>query len=394
MARLGPVAFALFVAGGLVSGMLGVSNLALFADLRDVPTQTSTRPPEPVPTPIAMRPAFPISLLDQLPSDPLSGRIPLTANAVDTPAMGRWSLLYAVDGDLWLAAAGAPVELTHDGHIGQPALGDGALAFVERSRDASDIWLASADEAPRAVTHDVASRVSQNHWATQPAFVPGRPRLYALADFDKASTGVGDLAVWEVSLEPGPPIQITRPTAYTGGDQDVTVDPHDAGRVVFTRYAYDGTQLVEQLEWLDIATDTLVPLTNTDTPSRQAAYSPDGTELAFVQRGDDMQDALFVAPVQIDNKRVQLGDPQLVATGGVANPVWTPDGETLAYIGATHDGFQILSVDAQRDADGTESFSEPHQMTSGPSVDATSRPVYLSREQADQVRQWLAAPAT
>ena len=210
MARLAPVAFALFVTGGLLSGMLGISNLAQFADTRDVPPDTSTRASELVPTPIAVRAAFPMSVLDQLPSDPVAGRAMAAANAGDAHVAGRWSLLYVADGDLWLATAGATLELTHDGHVGQPALGEGALAFVERSRDASDIWLASADEGPHPVTHDAASNVSQNHWATQPVFVPGRPRLYAIADFDKASTGIGDLAVWEVSLEPGLPIQITR----------------------------------------------------------------------------------------------------------------------------------------------------------------------------------------
>ena len=123
MARLAPVAFALFVTGGLLSGMLGISNLAQFADTRDVPPDTSTRASELVPTPIAVRAAFPMSVLDQLPSDPVAGRAMAAANAGDAHVAGRWSLLYVADGDLWLATAGATLELTHDGHVGQPALG-------------------------------------------------------------------------------------------------------------------------------------------------------------------------------------------------------------------------------------------------------------------------------
>ena len=338
---------------------------------------------EPVSTPSAARPAA-----------PTPAAAPVVAGSTTQPARAPTSLtwLYVVDGNLWQTTGSGQVQLTRDGVIGQPVLGDNGLVFVERSRYATDVWLASAEGPPRPITRNTSAAVSQNHWASQPVFVAENQRLYVLGDFNKLSTGPGDLAVWQLGFGQELPVQITRPPAYTGGDQDVTVDPHNPGRIVFTRYAYVGAQLVEQLQWLDVSTDTLVPLTAPGQPSRQASYSPDATELAFVQRDGGHED-LYVAHLQVIAGRAQLDEPRKVVSGVVANPVWSADGNTLAYLALTSNGFQLWSVDIQRDADGGETFGEPRQLTAGASVDATSRPVYLSAQQADAVRQWVTSPA-
>jgi hypothetical protein len=302
--------------------------------------------------------------------------------------------LYVIDGNIWVAGGSEPVQLTTDGNIGQPTLADAGLVFVQRSRNASDVWLASREAPPRALTHSTSTTALQSHWASQPVFVPGRPRLYVVGDFNKASTGPGDLAVWEVGLDQSQPMQVTRPPDYSGGDQDVTVDPGDPRQIIFTRYAYLGSQLVEQLQWLNVTTDNLVALTPNDQSVRQASYSPDGQEIAFVQHDSGAQQNLYVATLDTSTGQPQLDTPRQVATGVIANPVWTPDGSALAYLASTANGFQLWSVEVDHDASGAETFGTPRQLTSGASLDATSRPVYLTLEQADEIRQWLAAPAT
>src|SRR5262249_3005927 len=153
---------------------------------------------------------------------------------------------------------------------------------------------------------------------------------------------------------------------------DVTVDPQDARQIIFTRYAYVGSQLVERLQWLDVSNDRLVALTGPDHSARQASYSPDAREIAFVQRGSGSQEDLYVASLDTADGHATLVDPRAVATGMIANPVWTPDGSTLAYVALTANGFQLWSVDVQRDAGGAETFGPPRQITRGSSVDATS----------------------
>jgi Tol biopolymer transport system component len=171
----------------------------------------------------------------------------------------------------------------------------------------------------------------------------------------------------------------------------VTFNPQNPQQIIFTRYAYVGTQLVEQLQWLDVSTETaVVPLTPPEQPARQASYSPDGAEVAYVQHGDGSAEDLYVAQVQVANASAQLNNARRVATGLIAQPLWSSDGGSLYYIALTNEQFQIWSLTVQRDVDGAETFGRPHQVTTGGSVDATSRPVYMTREQADLVRKWLA----
>ena len=145
---------------------------------------------------------------------------------------------------------------------------------------------------------------------------------------------------------------------------------------------------------MDVSTERLVALSSPDQPSRQASYSPDATELAFVQRTEGGQEDLYVAHIQPTDNRPQLHEPQQVATGVIANPVWCPEASSLIYVGIAGDQFQVWSVDVQRDPDGTETFGVPRQMTTGPGVDASSRPVCMTPDLASQVRQWLAAIPT
>lgn len=391
MKRVIPLGFALFVAGGLLSGFLGLTSLtfALGRPPRPVvqtPRTTSLLPPESAPRINATPFATPVPLVN------VAG-----ASALGTTGdtAGRWSFLYVIGGDLWMADGSSQFQLTQGAQIGQPAFRDDTLAFVQRDRNASDIWLASADTPPRPITQNTSTVISQNHWATQPVFIPGKQQLFVLGDFNKDSTGPGNLAVWELSLQEKSVVQITRPPAYAGGDQDITVNPEDPRQIVFTRYAYNSTRLIEQLQWMDVTSKGLVALGQPDTPSRQASYSPDGSSIAFVQAGQGTAQDLWVAGLQVLTDGPQLVDSRLVVTGLIANPVWSPDGNELAYIGLAKDQFQLWTVTVNRNSSGgIESFGQPTQITSGPPVDAMSRPVYLTREQSLRVRDWLTmAPA-
>jgi hypothetical protein len=277
-----PIGFMLFVAGGLLGGTMGVSNLALFVD-RASPSETTA----------SAKPSFPVALVPRVVPTPVPTAPallpPVLVSSLDTHAAptsaNPWSFLYVLGGDLWVASGNMQFRLTQGAQISYPTVGDGAIAFVERGRNASDVWFASTDTPLGPVTHTASPIVSQNHWASQPVLIPGRQDLYVIGDFNKSSTGPGNLAIWELDLQKQSVVQITQPPEYAGGDQDVTVNPVDPRQIIFTRYSYAGTRLAEQLEWMDVTTNSPVALTQADRPARQASYAPDGTMLAFVQAG-------------------------------------------------------------------------------------------------------------
>jgi hypothetical protein len=308
-------------------------------------------------------------------------------------AASGWWLLYAAAGDLWETDGSHTLQLTTDGHLGQPSLNGGVLAWVHRDINGSDIWVATATDAPHAVTHNVTANISADRWAAQPVVAADGASLFMLSDYNPATTGVGDLAVWQLELRQARPRQITRPAEYTGGDQDVAVSPTNPQQLVFTRYGYgnDGQQL-EALNWLDTSVGTPVALTPPDQPSRQLAFAPDGQHVAFVQTSA-ASERLYVAQLDTSGNAPQLTDVAQVDGSVTAQPSWRPDANTLAYIALVNRQFQLWTVSVSVDADGHAHTDAPRQFARTSSVDATSRPVWLTDEQAHDVRDWLAEPA-
>jgi Tol biopolymer transport system component len=297
-------------------------------------------------------------------------------------AATSWWFLFAANGDLWQTDGDRLVQLTHSGQLAQPTFRSDALVYVERKRNHSDVWLAGPGHSPRQLTHNAAPIISDTHWAAQPVFAPAADRLYVLSDRNKVSTGVGNLAVWAFDLPTATFRQITHPPAYTGGDQDVTVNPRNALQLVFTRYRFDQHgQRVEELDWLDLRVGITVPLTAADRRSRQAQFSPEGDLLAFVAT-DGQLDDLYVGRIEVGTGQAQLVDVQQVAVGVIAQPVWRPDGQALSYLALTNRQYQLWTVGVGANA------GQPHQITHAQALDATSRPVWLSEVEALGIQRW------
>src|SRR5262249_42884442 len=128
----------------------------------------------------------------------LAGSAPLTTPAAR--AAGGWWLMYASAGDLWEADGSQGLQLTYGGHLNQPGLNGGVLVGVHRDANGSDIWAASATDPPHALTHNVSATISSNRWAAQPTVAGDGQSLYVLSDLNPSTTGVGDLAIWQLDL--------------------------------------------------------------------------------------------------------------------------------------------------------------------------------------------------
>jgi hypothetical protein len=313
----------------------------------------------------------------------------VSPTSVPTSA-AAWSLVYAAKGDLWETNGAQTNQLTHNGQLSQPSLDGNTLVYVQRAKNGSELWLAQPRAAPRRITHNTSADVAANHWVAQPVLLPGGRAVDVLSDENKDSTGAGDLAIWRLDLPSGVPRQITSPPPYTGGDQDIAVNPRQPNTLVFTRYAYAANgQLVEGLTWLGAGSDEPITLTSPDHPSRQASFTPDGGLLAFVQTDGQAND-LYVGRIETA-PQPQLINPQQVATGTIAEPVWRPDGAELAYVALTDRRFQIWTRPIVRNPNGTVTSGTPRQITNGDGVDPASRPVWLTSATAADLPSWLSA---
>jgi hypothetical protein len=359
-----------FVGGSLLAGALSLTLLL--------------SPNAPAPTTAPQNPAAE--------RDTLLGALThsLTEGSTGPRAPASAWFLYAADGDLWETDGEQTLQLTDEGDLSQPALDSEVLVYVKRGKNSTDLWLAQPDAPPRSLTRNAAAVVAASHWVAQPALLPGGAGVYVLADQNKAATGVGNLAIWQLDLQGGSPRQLTRPQAYTGGDQDIAVHPAEPSTIAFTRYTYlDSGQLLERVVWLAVSSGQALPLTTGDPPARQASIAPDGTALAFVQTHGRAND-LCIGRLETE-EQPRLVDVQPVALGTIAQPVWSPDGAQLAYLALTDRRFQLWVRPIARGADGTLVVGAPRQITHGDGLDATSRPVWLTSAMAAAVPRWLHA---
>ena len=93
----------------------------------------------------------------------------------------------------------------------------------------------------------------------------------------------------------------------------------------------------------------------------QAAWSPDGGQLAYQHTGKDGNVDVYVVPVVDDGSGISLGNARRLTTDPAVDgwPAWSPDGETIYY---TNDGATAA------DSDG---FSETQEIWRVPATGGT-----------------------
>jgi hypothetical protein len=297
-----------------------------------------------------------------------------TANGSGGGLTGR--IVFARGGDLWMADGSGTHLLARLDNARDPAVSpDGkSLVYMRQFEDYSDLWLANLDGSDaRSLTHDnvTSANTKDNYWAAQPAWSPDGQHLLFLTDRGKAlgpdSLGQYGMGIWRLDLGAAPAIaSLVTPELWTGGDADPTWRPSVPGAFAYTRYHYDpaGPSITGQ-----IALSDGTVLTNATDGAFQAAWSPDGRMLAYVERQGDqdlLRVVIFASPAATTPSR-----PVTVATGMLAHPIWSPDGRTLGYVALQNASF-VVQTATLTVAGQTVSMGTPHTVDGTADLDAAS----------------------
>lgn len=326
-------------------------------------------------------------------------------------------------------------QLTKGMDVRDPSLSpDGkTLIFVIRRGDYSDLATMPANggkvkviRSGKGVFHEVPGTTivkSTANWISQPSFSADGEKVMFLSDSEKEDwykeTGI-DAPLLDPMVQTVPlsdPSVDPQDVAYAdfgaGGDRDPSYRPNTPNEIAYTHYTYNiknPSELFTQIYLADSTLiaqypgkyrpgsqkqqpDTGVALTpeDKDTRNYQPAFSPDGKYIAYTRSTVTSNDmSIYVQKVpngitatpgdEADEKGLaSYKGAQLLMKGQyVCQPVWSPDGKSLAYITYNNNSFDLWLAHVSVDSKGKYKLNGvPVQLTdTSNKINADSRPVW------------------
>jgi Tol biopolymer transport system component len=292
--------------------------------------------------------------------------------------------LYAVKGRRLYQFSGSAVNpVAGASSVKDPAVTlDGArLAYAQIQGQSSTIVVGQSDgQGTERITSGSAAEGAL--WAFAPAFSTDGRHLAYLTDRGKQSSNPqslqpNDLGVWQYDIISHQSVRLVSPTAYTGGDSDPVFRPGATDQLVYTSYLYEGYPLqpVARLTWMSTQTGRTSFLSPSLARNLEPSFSPDGKFLAFIHGGVEGDD-LYVTPVgssyAAEPRPYPAETGTLLEAGMVAQPVWAPDGSSLAFLMLVKGSFDLYVLPIST-AGGVRATGPAVAITQGSFFDADSR---------------------
>jgi LCP family protein required for cell wall assembly len=152
-----------------------------------------------------------------------------------------------------------------------------------------------------------------------------------------------DLALYDYNVETATATQSTAPCWGAGGDEDVHFDPAKSSQVVYTEYYYiqNSSNVGSRLVVLNLKTGNRWRLTPYNGTNMQAAWSPDGSHMAWL--GSHIQSTtLYLAPYS--RGHLLESQKRVVDRGLISEPEFSPDGKQLVYFKLDGSNFDVWIV--------------------------------------------------
>ena len=286
------------------------------------------------------------------------------------------SIYYVAGGNVYRYNSSGTTQITHTTAIsGASITGNGrVLAYYRRwSQNNADIWLKNLQNGrSKQITfsHNGDGYLSNTVdcvdypfcgyvWNVNPVIAPnGKSLVYssdAYKDLDEsplnynldcatspANNGI-DLAIYRYDVASGSATMETAPCWEAGGDVDARFNPANPNEIVYTEYYYvqDTSNIASRLIVLNPTTGKRWRITGYHGRNMQAAWSPNGTRLAWIG-SSDQSTTLYEA--KYSKGRLVTGTRKVLDTGLVAEPEFSPDGKHLVYFKLVGSDFQMWII--------------------------------------------------
>ena len=306
-----------------------------------------------------------------------SGRI-VRPSSTTAPALPG-TMYFAQQGVLYRFRDGSFTQITDDaGWTQVSASQDGSeLVAVIRHLNYSDVYvLTSSGRVLSQLTHHESAQVESSHWSFYLRFNADRSRVfYSYDEHDSFESYRVDLAIYALAGDgSGSVVRWTVPNDYTGGDTDPL--PLRNGGLIYTEYSIDDKAQVHSQVWFVSRPGQVgTALTAADENCFQPALSPNEKTLAMICRHAELQSTDLVI-AQLDQIGQTIGPETVLVHGQLsASPVFSPDGQTIAFLAPVRPGeaFQLWTVPAAASA----SPSAARPITENLGLDSSAPPAWV-----------------
>ncbi|HLG74545.1 MAG TPA: hypothetical protein VK009_29340 [Chloroflexota bacterium] len=286
-------------------------------------------------------------------------------------------IAFARGGNIWVFVGSEAHQATTTPGAGDPSWSpDGnILAFDRQDRNSADLFVMPYPQGgPKQLSNNTNRVVENNLWEMQPDWSPDALSLAYVSDRGRLKNGVLDPAPWRITIATGARAQLANSNQYAGGVDLPRWRPDHKNELLYTSWAYDSQTLQPygQLMLEDTQTSQVRALTPPNETSFQGDWSPDGKNIVYIKRQQQHDDIWLMTPSDSAPGTPTAGagaTSKPLLSGRFAQPVWSPDGRAIAYIGLKDGSLDLFvqNLTAELEPDG-----QPTQLTTGMHLEGAS----------------------
>jgi TolB protein len=292
--------------------------------------------------------------------------------AGDGPA-GR--ILFVSDHNVMVWRDGSIDQVTRDVYAAMPSWASAGdrFAYIQVHDGFSEIVVASANGDPllQVTSNDPGLEpyteefVFNAAWAWDPDWSPAGEQLIYVSDKGGLDIYSRPLYLWFVEDWEVDPYALNASFEIGVSQESPAFSPDGSQAAFVVRNEHGDDVRLAEVWTLDLDLGIWEVIAAPPDGAFDPDWSPDGDNIVYTARTGQSTD-IWVAPAE-------GGEPyQLTTLGACSEPVWSPDGEYIAFMYQNGASFEVWYAGVTLDANGRYVATEPAELFSADNIDAPS----------------------